>query len=85
MHLYVDVQNHPPWKRTNIENWWLEDDKKFPSDNGPNIQGENCEKKLGGDTPQKSNIDIKNCNFLKGVTFSKPSFWVPPAVSFQDG
>ena len=33
-------------------------------------------------TPQKSNVDTKNCHFFKVVTFSKPSFWGPPAVSF---
>ena len=27
-------------------------------------------------TPQKTNIDTKKLPFLKGVTFSKPSFWV---------
>ncbi len=27
-------------------------------------------------TPQKSNIDTKNCHFFKGAPFSKPSFWV---------
>ena len=30
--------------------------------------------------PQKSNIDTKNCLFFKGVTFSKPSFWVSMLV-----
>ena len=34
----------------------------------------------GRGTPQKSNIDTKNCHFLKGVTFSKPSFWVSMLV-----
>ena len=28
------------------------------------------------DTPQKSNIDTKNRPYFKGVTFSKPWFWV---------
>ena len=31
-------------------------------------------------TPQKSNIDTKNCHVLKGATFSKPSFWVSMLV-----
>ena len=30
-------------------------------------------------TPHKSNIDTKNCHF-KGITFSKPSFWVSMLV-----
>ena len=31
-------------------------------------------------TPQKSNIDTKNCHILKESTFSKPSFWVSMLV-----
>ncbi len=34
-------------------------------------------------TPQKSNIDTTNCHqiaILKGLTFSKPSFWVSMLV-----
>ena len=31
-------------------------------------------------TPQKSNIDTKNCHCLKGVTFSIPLFWVSMLV-----
>ena len=36
-------------------------------------------------TPQKSNIDTKNCNSLRVPlpAFQGPSFWDPPAVSFQ--
>ena len=30
-----------------------------------------------GITSQKSNIDTKHGKCLKGITFSKPSFWVP--------
>ena len=33
---------------------------------------------------QKSNIDTNNYHFFKWVTFSKPSFWGPPAVSFRE-
>ena len=38
----------------------------------------------GTHTPQKSNIDTKNCHVFKGFTFSKPSFWGSPAVSFRE-
>ncbi len=37
--------------------------------------------KIGTFTHQKSNIDTKNCHLkFKGVTFSKPSFWVSMLV-----
>ena len=39
------------------------------------------------DTPQKSNIDTKNCHFFSGplgpFPRKPPSFWGPPAVSFR--
>ena len=31
-------------------------------------------------TPEKYNIDTKNGQYLKGVPFSKPSFWVSMLV-----
>ena len=44
---------------------------------------QNPDSLVHGVTPQKSNIDTKELPCLKGVAFSKPSFWVSMLVYFR--
>ena len=78
-----------PTKRTYLSGWCscevAGDDETYLDVENPHERVDECKYLSLVDeysTPQKSNMDTQKLPCLKGVTFSKPSFWVSMLLVF---